>query len=111
MTISRRNLRVNQIKSVARVSGSRDCGVLVDGWIGVGYFDEVRRVVKHDLRNGAVFPSSNARDACFPQLLSRVVLIPDICLSGGIRVRVIRLFFVSSALIGSRIVLGRVALR
>ena len=84
--------------------------VLVDGGVGVGDGDKVGVGPKGNGCDGAQVVSG---DLVVAQHGPERVDSSDggVCLSGRICVRVIRLFFVSSTLIGSRIVLGRVALR
>ena len=83
---------------------------MIHGRIGIGNLDKVGALVEFDFGDFAVY-LSNIFYARALQLINRVVRIGSIRLSGGIRVRVIRLLLVGSALIGSRIALKRIALR
>ena len=101
---------LRHIKRGARGATFRNHGFLIDGRVGVGDLNKVSVRAEFDFGDLAVY-LSNVRNARAPQVVSRVERIGDICLSGGIRVRVIRLLFIGDTVVGSRIPLGRIALR
>ena len=106
------DLRAAHVEVDAGRATFGDVRVLVDGGIGVGDGDKVGVGLKGNGRDGAQVVSDDiAVTQRVPEILDSSDGGGGVCLISSIRVRVIRLFSVSSTLIGSRIVLGRVALR
>ena len=105
-------LRAAHVEVDAAQAGLGDVRVLVDGGVGVGDGDKVGVGSEGDGRDlASVVHGDLAVDQRGLKLTGGLDDGAGASLRSRICVRVIRLFFVSSTLIGSRIVLGRVALR
>ena len=106
------DLRAAHVEVDAGRATFGDVRVLVDGGIGIGDGDKVGVGLKGNGRNGVRVVSDDiAVTQHAPEGLDSSDGGGSVYLISSIRVRVIRLFFVSSTLIGSRIVLRRVAPR